>query len=141
MADAADRLPEVAERLRLLPPPAAGDGRWRRIHDVLRACVRRRAGRHTHPAAGCLDSQGVKTTEAALPETRGCDWHKRVKGRKRHVLTDTLGLLVAAAVTAANVQDNAGALLTVTAAAVGGRPHLLVALPVAPPEQRLRAAG
>jgi putative transposase len=87
------------------------DGTWRRIHDALRACVRRRAGRHKHPTAGCLDSQSVRTTEAAAPETRGNDANKRIKGRKRHLLVDTLGLLLAVAVTAANVQDKAGALV------------------------------
>ena len=87
------------------------DGTWRRIHDALRACARRRVGRHKHPTAGCLDSQSVRTTEVAAPATRGCDWYKRVKGRKRHLLVDTLGLLLAVAVTAANVQDKAGALL------------------------------
>lgn len=88
-----------------------GDGTWRRIHDALRSQARRRAGRHKHPTAGCLDSQSVRTSEAASPATRGCDWHKRVKGRKRHLLVDTLGLLLAAVVTAANMQDKAGALL------------------------------
>jgi putative transposase len=88
------------------------DGTWRRLHDSLRAAARRQAGRHKHPTAGCLDSQSVRTTEAAAPETRGCDWHKRVKGRKRHLLVDTQGLVMAAAVTTANVQDKAGALLT-----------------------------
>jgi putative transposase len=97
------------------------DGTWRRIHDALRASVRRRAGRHKHPTAGCLDSQSVRTTEAAAPETRGCDWHKRVKGRKRHLLVDTLGLLLAVAVTAANVQDKAGALLTLRRLGGGGK--------------------
>jgi putative transposase len=97
------------------------DGTWRRIHDALRASVRRRAGRHKHPTAGCLDSQSVRTTEAAAPETRGCDWHKRVKGRKRHLLVDTLGLLLAVAVTAANVQDKAGALLTFRRLGGGGK--------------------
>ena len=87
------------------------DGTWRRLHDALRAAVRRGAGRHKHPTAGCLDSQSVKTTEAAAPATRGCDWHKRVKGRKRHLLVDTLGLLLGVAITTANVQDKAGALL------------------------------
>jgi putative transposase len=87
------------------------DGTWLRLHDRLRASARRAIGRHKHPTASCLDSQSVKTTEAASPETRGCDWHKRVKGRKRHVLTDTQGLLLRVAVTTANVQDKAGALL------------------------------
>jgi putative transposase len=96
-------------------------GIWRRIHDALRAEVRRRAGRHKHPTAGCLDSQSVRTSEAAAPETRGCDWHKRVKGRKRHLLVDTLGLLLAVAVTAANVQDKAGALLALSGRGGGGK--------------------
>jgi putative transposase len=87
------------------------DGTWRRVHDALRAQCRRRLGRHKHPTAGCLDSQSVRTTETAAPQTRGCDWHKRIKGRKRHILTDTLGLLMVVVVTTANVQDKAGALL------------------------------
>ena len=86
------------------------DGTWRRIHDALRAAARRKVGRHKHPTAGCLDSQSVHTSEAAAPATRGNDANKRVKGRKRHVLVDTTGLLLSAAVTPANVQDKAGAL-------------------------------
>lgn len=97
------------------------DGTWRRIHDALRAATRRAAGRHKHPTAGCLDSQSVKTTEAARPETRGCDWHKRTKGRKRHVLVDTQGLVLSVAVTAANVQDKAGALLALSRLGGGGK--------------------
>jgi putative transposase len=87
------------------------DGTWRRVHDALRARARRTAGRHKHPTAGCLDSQSARTAETASPETRGNDANKRVKGRKRHLLVDTTGLLLAAAVTPANVQDKAGALL------------------------------
>jgi putative transposase len=86
------------------------DGTWRRVHDALRAQTRRKAGRHKHPTGACLDSQSVRTTEAAPPATRGNDANKRVKGRKRHVLVDTTGLVLAAAVTPANVQDKAGAL-------------------------------
>ena len=48
------------------------------------------------------------------PETRGCDWHKRAKGRKRHVLVDTLGMLLAVAVTAANVHDKVGTSLVLS---------------------------
>jgi putative transposase len=84
-------------------------GTWKRIHDTLRAKERRRVGRHKHPTGGCLDSQSVKTT--AVPGTRGFDKGKLVNGRKRHVLVDTLGLLMAVVVTAASVQDRDGAKL------------------------------
>ena len=83
------------------------DGTWRRMHDTLRAAVRRRAGRHKHPTAGCLDSQSVKTTQ--IPGPRGYDKGKNVNGRKRHLLVDTLGLLLAVVVTAASTSDPAGA--------------------------------
>jgi putative transposase len=85
------------------------DGVWQRIHETLRARVRRRAGRHKHPTAGCMDSQSVKTT--SVPGIRGFDSGKRVNGRKRHILVDTLGLLMAVTVTPASVQDPAGARL------------------------------
>jgi putative transposase len=85
------------------------DGTWQRLHDTLRAEVRRRAGRHKHPTAGCVDSQSVKTS--AVAAERGFDKGKQVNGRKRHLLVDTLGLLLAVAVTAASVSDPAGARL------------------------------
>lgn len=71
--------------------------------------MRRRAGRHKHPTAGCLDSQSVKTT--AVAAIRSYDKGKQVNGRKRHLLVDTLGLLMAVVATAALVQDRDGAKL------------------------------
>jgi putative transposase len=82
---------------------------WQRLHDRLRAEVRRTAGRHKHPTAACLDSQSVKTTQIA--GVRGFDAAKNIKGRKRHLLVDTLGLLMTIVVTAASVQERDGARL------------------------------
>jgi putative transposase len=89
--------------------PWRDSGDWQRLHDTRRAHVRQQAERHTYPTAGCLDSQSVKTT--ALGGERGYDKGKNIKGRKRHVLVDTLGLLMAVIVTAASVSDPAGARL------------------------------
>jgi putative transposase len=83
------------------------DGSWQRVHDTLRAQVRHQAGRHKHPTAGALDSQSVKTTQ--VPGVRGYESGKRVKGRKRHILVDTLGWLLAVVVTSAALSDPAGA--------------------------------
>lgn len=86
------------------------DGTWQRIHDTLRAEVRRRSGRHKHATAGCLDSQTVKV--GTTPQgVCGYDGGKRITGRKRHILVDTQGLLLAVVVTAASVQDRDGARL------------------------------
>lgn len=68
--------------------------------------MRRKKGRHKHPTAGSLDSQSVKTT--AVPSSRGFDAGKKIMGRKRHILVDTLGLMIALVVTTACVQDRDG---------------------------------
>ena len=83
------------------------DGTWAKLHDALRERVRRADGRTPKPSAAIIDSQSVKTTEAGGP--RGYDGGKQVNGRKRHVVVDTLGLLLAVAVLPANIQDWEGA--------------------------------
>ncbi len=85
------------------------DGTWLLAHEQLRAEVRRSIGKHKHPTAGCLDSQSVKTV--GVSSCFGYDAGKRVKGRKRHILVDTLGLLLIVLVTVADTQDRDGAKL------------------------------
>jgi putative transposase len=85
------------------------DGTWQRIHDTLRAAVRRKAGCYKYATAGALDSQRVTTTQ--VPGIRGDDSGTHGKGRTRHLLVDTLGVLLVVVVTAASVSENAGARL------------------------------
>jgi putative transposase len=83
-------------------------GEWQRIYDALRQLERHRLGKQTEASAGCLDSQSVKNV-GGKQEARGYDAGKRITGRKRHLLVDTLGLPIAVKVTAASASDQAGA--------------------------------
>jgi transposase len=82
------------------------DGTWDRIHDALRDQVRVADGRDPAPSAGVLDAQSILTGEGG--QARGYDAGKRTRGRKRHIVTDTLGLLLVVMVTSASVQDRHG---------------------------------
>lgn len=82
-------------------------GRWQRIVGALVRQARRKLGRKPTPTAAIIDSQSTATTQAGGP--RGFDPGKRVHGRKRHIVTDTEGLLLAVHVHPANVQDVHGA--------------------------------
>ena len=83
-------------------------GVWVHLHRVLYEQARRHAGRAACPSVVIMDGQSVKTTERG--GARGFDAHKRVKGRKRHILVDTLGLLVANRVESADTSDRRAAL-------------------------------
>jgi putative transposase len=87
---------------------------WRRINRALVERARRAVGRKPTPSAGIIDSQTVKTTESGGP--RGFDPAKRMKGRKRHLVTDTEGSLLVVQVHPADIQDNHGAVPLLKAA-------------------------
>lgn len=82
-------------------------GLWRRLSHFLRVAVRLKMGRRGHASAGVLDSQSIKST--CVPGERGFDSAKRIKGRKRHILSDTQGFPLEILVTSANVSEGRGA--------------------------------
>ena len=88
----------------------AQGGTWLKINHALVMQARERAGREASPTAGVIDSQSVKTTESGGP--RGFDAGKKIRGRKRHIVTDTEGNLVGLQVHTADIQDRDGAVGT-----------------------------
>lgn len=85
------------------------NGVWANMNDALRIDLRLASGKEAEPSAGAIDSQSVKTTEEGIE--RGYDAGKKIKGRKRHTLVDTMGLVLFVMVLTANIQDRDGAKL------------------------------
>ena len=105
------------------------DGAWADLVDLLRARVRVSGGRDPEPSAAVIDSQSVReSAEGVVPSaTSGYDHYKKVNGRKRHLLVDTLGLLITVLVTPASTADQAAAPLLLRTARRRGRQRLAVA--------------
>jgi len=94
------------------------EGVWPCLMEALRQLERRRLGRQPEPSAGRVDSQSIKT--ATQRSEVGFDGGKKIKGRKRHLLVDTLGLSIAVVVTAANTDDRLGLVALLTRYVAGG---------------------
>jgi len=85
------------------------EGGWARVMETLRQWERQSQGRLPEPSACCADSQSIKT--ATQHEDVGFDGNKKIKGRRRHIMIETLGLIVAVVVTAAHTDDRLGLVL------------------------------
>ncbi|MFF9001015.1 IS5 family transposase [Streptomyces achromogenes] len=108
-------LPALAAGACLLRP-LADAGCVAELHDRLREAVRDAEGRDREPSAAVIDSQSVKADATVALTSRGYDAGKKINGRKRHLLTDTLGLLLAVLVTPASTTDRDAARLLLPAA-------------------------
>ena len=86
------------------------DGTWQRIHDELVKQVRQSVGKEPTPTAATIDSSSTPTTEVGGTQS-GYDAEKKVNDRKRHIVVDTLGLILSVVVHAASIQDQDGAKL------------------------------
>jgi transposase len=86
----------------------ARDGTAEKIHEMLRRRVRQAAGRQAEPTAALIDAQSIRTSSNVPESSQGADNAKKIVGRKRHIATDTLGLLLVILITAASVQDTTG---------------------------------
>jgi transposase len=84
------------------------DGTLDRLHDALRDGVRITEGRRSKPTAGIVDAQSIRGADTVGKDSRGYDAGKKINGRKRNIVVDTIGMLLATVVTAANMQDRDG---------------------------------
>jgi putative transposase len=85
------------------------EGLIEEMHEILRSLCRIKSGRHESPSLGLIDSQSVKTS--SMTKQKGYDGGKKIQGRKRHIVTDTMGFILAVVVHSADIQDREGAML------------------------------